>query len=162
MWELPEKISLPEDEFDETGATSHTLTPQPHSRHESVSLRRRSTGSLRTPPHPLSRGPTPPFQNNGSQLSVAAEPRSSKGKEKEVINTGLDGDRDTSGSSTSDDTKGNEAETTTSPEPEAEAEPSRPISKPRARPSKTSFHEKFRQLWSTRSRDKSSDKIEPV
>ncbi|KAI0424261.1 hypothetical protein F5Y09DRAFT_347898 [Xylaria sp. FL1042] len=174
LWELPEKITLAEGEED-AAQTSRALTP--HSLH--------SNSSLRTP-MPLSRGQTPLSRDSGSRLSVVPAEQMNKGKEKEVINIQLDGavgrpvvdiSHDTKDAekelintclhgdieipvvkSVGDDNKGKEVETRIS----SMTTPSETIVKPQAKPSKTSIHQRFRQLWSIKNRDKSSDKTELV
>ncbi|KAI3331309.1 hypothetical protein F4824DRAFT_491556 [Ustulina deusta] len=137
MWELPEKITLPEEE--DAPHMSRALTP--HSRHSSPSPRRT--------PIPLSRGPTPLSRESGDRLGVAAV-KVSKGKEKEVINTGLDGGADTPDGSIDEDNKGKKVEMKTPPT----TTPSEIIAKPQPKPSKTSMQQRFRQFWSTRTREK--------
>ncbi|KAI1426819.1 hypothetical protein F5Y12DRAFT_712702 [Xylaria sp. FL1777] len=146
MWELPEKITLPEED---TAHSSRALTP--HSRH--------SSSSVRTP-IPLSRGATPLSRESGSRLSVAtAEQANNKGKGKEVIHTGLDGDFDTPlAGSIDDDNREEEVEMKTP----SIATPSESITKPQAKSSRTSIQRRFRQFWSTKAREKSSDKAELV
>ncbi|KAI0972669.1 hypothetical protein F4678DRAFT_478543 [Xylaria arbuscula] len=149
IWELPEKITLDEGEEDATTThTSRALTP--HSRH--------SSGSLRTT-IPISRGPTPLSRESGSRLSVAVADKVNKGKEKEVINTGMGGDSSIPATvSVGDDKKGKGVEMKSPPI----TGPGEAVVKPQPKPNRTSVQQRFRQLWSTKMRDKSSDKTELV
>ncbi|KAI1281187.1 hypothetical protein F5Y07DRAFT_396225 [Xylaria sp. FL0933] len=185
MWELPERITLPEED-DDAVHSSRAMTP--HSLH--------SSGGLRTPIM-VSRGSTPLSRGSGGRLSVgpAEQMRKDKGKGKavintgldgtvgrpavesihddgmgkenkgkgNVINTGLDGDVDTpAAESVGDDNSGDnncqDVETDTLPM----ITPSETTINPQAKPSKTSLHQRFRQLWFIRRRDKSSDKASLV
>lgn len=175
IWELPEKITLPEEkaapqeeEQGETSYASQTLTPQ--SRHGSGSVRRRNSDSMIKTPGSVSRVPTPLSRNNESRMSLASEP-TGKGKGKEVVNTGLDGDENAP-ESISDDNIDYEAERLGSPvavpapspvpAPMSEPESSKPIERPQVKSSRTSFHQRFRQLWSAKNRGSSSDRAELV
>ncbi|TGJ84477.1 hypothetical protein E0Z10_g4263 [Xylaria hypoxylon] len=138
MWELPEKVTLPEEDVNPMSRVS-----TPHSVH--------SSRGLRTPIPPY-RDPTPLLRENGSQRSVAAG-RINKGKEKEVI-AGEDLDVGTPAESICDDNKGKGIEMETSPI----ITPSETIAKPQPKNSKISMQQRFRQLWSTKAQEKSSDK----
>ncbi|KAI1304570.1 hypothetical protein F5Y03DRAFT_406895 [Xylaria venustula] len=154
IWELPEKITL--DEGEEDGATTHTsraLTP--HSRH--------SSGSLRTT-IPISRDPTPLSRQSGSRPGVAATEKVNKGKGKEAINVGMGGDSSISATvSVCDDKIGNDknGKGVEMKIPRI-AGPSEAVGKSQPKPNRTSVQQRFRQLWSTKIRDKSSDKTEQV
>ncbi|KAJ3578746.1 hypothetical protein NPX13_g1812 [Xylaria arbuscula] len=120
---------------------------------------------------PLSRGPTPLLRNNESQISVAVGPTWEE-KGKEVDRTSLGGDGDAPYESTSSHTTDEDAQRIGSPvpvpvpisepEPKLEPEPSELNMRPQLKSSKSSLHQRLRQLWSPKTRSNSSDKAELV
>ncbi|KAI1369445.1 hypothetical protein F5Y08DRAFT_352144 [Xylaria arbuscula] len=178
-WETPKKIILSEEEGGEEAEqqeaaqagpsySSRALTPQ--SRPRSGALRRCNSDSMLGMP-PLSRAPTPLLRNNESQISVAVGPTWEE-KGKEVDRTGLGGDGDAPYESTSSHTTDEDAQRIGSPvpvpvpmsepEPKLEPEPSEPNIRPQLKSSKSSLHQRLRQLWSPKTRSNSSDKAELV
>ncbi|KAI0417606.1 hypothetical protein F5X98DRAFT_387122 [Xylaria grammica] len=137
MWELPEKVTLREEEIDST-----SRVPTPHSVY--------SSGELKTPVS-SSRVPTPLSRDSGSRRSVATA-WVNKGKEKEIV--GADVDVGTPVESICDDSEGKETVIETSPI----TTPNKTTAKPQLKNNKISMQRRLRQLWPTKTNEKSPDK----
>ncbi|KAF2969494.1 hypothetical protein GQX73_g4057 [Xylaria multiplex] len=178
LWEIPEKVTLSEE-----GVEPESRIPTPHSVHSSGSLSTpaslpgdlsRESGSQRTVlAEKANKGKekgmitgvdvdagtpvSPSISSMNLSLkserenSVAAE-HINKGKEKEVL-TRIDVDADTLVESMRDD-KSKEVEMEVSPTITS----SKTIAKSQPKHNKTSMQQRIRQLWPTRSQEKSSEK----
>ncbi|KAI0541091.1 hypothetical protein GGR58DRAFT_520313 [Xylaria digitata] len=179
LWEIPEKATLPEEDVE-----SVSRIPTPHSVHSSgglstpaslpgdlsrengsqhnVLVERANKGKEKeviagvdvdagTPVSP-SRSPiTLPLESEGRN-SVAAE-QIDRGGEREVL-TRIGVDANTLVESIGDDNKGKEVEMEASPTITS----SKTIAKSQPKHNKTSMQQRIRQLWPTRSQEKSSEK----